>query len=60
MKICYLDCLEYFTASTVDVSMYINLAVKKVFRELPIEEIYGQRSKLDAEYQEGLELLTMR
>jgi hypothetical protein len=52
--------MEYFTATSVDVSMYIHIAVKKVFTDLAVAEVSGQGSKFDAEYKEELELQRKR
>lgn len=46
-------CQEDFTATTLDVWMYVNLSAKELFYEVPIAEFFSQRSMLEAEYQQG-------
>jgi hypothetical protein len=48
---------QEFTATTIDIWMYINLFVKDLCFEVPIEEFLSKRSKLEAEYREGLEVI---
>jgi hypothetical protein len=46
-------CREDFTATTIDVWMYVNLFAKELFYEVPIEEFFRQRSRLEAEHWKG-------
>lgn len=47
-------CAEEIAATTIDAFVFVNLSVKEIFYEMPIEEFFGQRLKLDMEYTEGL------
>jgi hypothetical protein len=48
------------TATTIDVWMYINLSVKELLYEVPIDEFLSQRERLENKYREGLELVRRR
>ena len=43
----------FIRAPTIDVWMYVNLPVKELFYEMPIEELIGQRTKLETECRGG-------
>ncbi len=47
-------------ATTIDVWMYVNLSVKELVYEVPIEEFNSHRVKLDVEYRNGLEVMRGR
>ncbi len=51
---------EDFTATTIDVWMNVNLSVRELFFEVPIAEFFSQRSMLEVEYTEGLEVMRRR
>ncbi len=55
-----LHCQEDFTATTIDVWMYVNLTVRELLFEVLIEEFLSQCEKLDDECGEGLEVMMRR
>lgn len=53
-------CQEVFTATMIDVWMYVNLSVKALFYEVSIAEFIGQRAKMESEYRDVVEIMRRR
>lgn len=50
-------CLEEFTATSIDVWLYVNLSIRELFYEVPIADVLRKQEKLEAEYANGLKVI---